>query len=222
MLNKDKIISFLTGYLSDNPSDMASFLSCFIPILVCLFYLKSTRNSFPELLYYSIAVFSFGIVNFVYAANSRNNHKIQLAFCLVESLILVIFYTRMVVNLNFKKLSYLLLIVIFTAIFYNVLNDVYVNNYSVSIQALAFIIISLFSFYYILSKPSLSNLLDSVFFWVNTGVIIYFSGAFFVFLFIRLLLIDNEKTLGDFFIIYNMLLVVFRLLISLAISKSKN
>ena len=206
----------------DNPSDMAAFLSCFLPIILCSIYFKSCWNNYKILFYYSLTILIFELISAYYAAFSRNNHLIILTFFIFEVIYLVIFYVQLIENKLFKKTFIGLGTIAIFAILTNIFNGTsLVSDYSISIQSFCFISISLISYYYILSNSGSIQLGSSVLFWITTGSFVYFSGIFFVYMFITTLLSEKSNGIGDLFIIANILMLIFRIFIAIAISKTK-
>ena len=177
--------SYFLGYLLENPFDLIGFISCFIPIISVAINYKSLKNHSRELIYYSILIFLHTIIASFYAAFSKNNHSIYLIFYLFESIFLIIYYTKEFKKESLSKFFIAVLIFICGAIIFNLFTNNLINNYSITIQSIGFIIISLISFYLILSRVIIGSLTHSMLFWINTGVLIYFSGIFFVFLFLN-------------------------------------
>ncbi len=222
MNTEGKLEKYFLGYLVENPTDMAAFLSCFLPIIFCAFYFKSCWSNYRILFFYSLLILIFDLISGYFAAFSRNNHLIILTFFVFEAVFLVIFYIQLIENKLYNKIFIMLGLIVIAAITINIFNGTsLVSDYSISIQSLCFISISLVSYYYILSNSVSIILGRSVLFWVTTGSFVYFSGIFFVYMFITTLLSEKSKNMGDLFIIANILVVIFRIFLAIAISKTK-
>lgn len=218
----DKLQNYYFGYLVDNPTDMIAFLSCFIPFIFSIFYFKPCWKNFKILFYYSITILIFDLISSFYAALSKNNHHINLTFFIFEAFFLMKFYFELINNNLFRKIIILLGLIVITTILINIFNETnLVNDYSLSIQSICFITIGLISYYWILSNSNRIILKRSVLFWITTGLFIYSSGVFFVYIFISTLLNDKNKNIGDLFIIANILIAVYRIFLAIAISQTK-
>lgn len=219
----DKIRNYYLSYLVDNPTDMAAFLSCFVPITFCLIYFRPCWNNYRILFYYSLIILFFDLLSSFFAAFSKNNHIIILTFFIFEAIFLVKFYLEIINHKKIHKIFQILAAVTILAVLINIFDGTQlVNDYSISIQSICFITISMISYYWILSSSLTLILSKSVLFWVTTGVFIYFSGIFFVYMFISTLLSDQSKNMSDLFIIANILIVIYRIFLAIGISQTKH
>ena len=211
---------YIFGYLIQNPFDLAAALSCIFPIFSTVLYFKTIWQYQKILVIYVLLIFILEIIGGYYAAHSWNNHIFYLIFFFLESICLYIYFRKSIHNRLINSLHLFILIAVLLALFYNALNTKnQINDYSGSIQSLGFITISIISYYYILVKSNIKDLSDSAFFWINTGCFIYFSGMLFVFLYITKILAPSEKVLDDYYDIYGIILIIFRIFLSFGIFK---
>ncbi|MES2794446.1 MAG: hypothetical protein V4683_00700 [Bacteroidota bacterium] len=223
MLEPKILKEYFFGFLVDRPYLLFEFLAGFIPIIVCLCYSKTTWQNSKILYIYSAFIFLLEIIGGVFSANSKLNHFIYLWFYFIESILLVYYYKKEILSDFFHKLLVMSLILVLVAVSYNLFFGIgLMDNYSGSIQSLAFISISIMCFYYILSKLAIKNLLKSTLFWVNTGNLVYFSGRFFICLYI-LEIMNNKKyiDLEGYWYIVSGLLIFHRIFLAIGISNSK-
>lgn len=220
----EKLEYYFFTYLSNHPFELIEFISGFIPIFALLLFLKKINKYSLILIYYSLLIAVFEISANLFSSFSLNNHKIYLIFYTLETLLLILFYMQNIKENKFKNLFIVILIIIEMAIFANlVLKNNQLDNFSGAIQSIGFIAIALISFYYILAKQEIKNLFYSSFFWINTGNIIYFSGRFFVFLFIEDVENINFSTgLEIYWYIVSILLLIHRIFLAIGISQLKH
>ena len=57
------------------------------------------------------------------------------------------------------------------------------DNFSASVEAILLSVYALVSFLFIMRKLLFENILSEPFFWINSGVLFYFSGSLLVFAF---------------------------------------
>lgn len=214
-----KLEYYFLDYLPfKNQFALIELVSGVIPILFCIKYLNFSNKKYLPIYIYSITIFFFEIANNCYSAYSKNNHDIYLIFYLVETALLFWFFSKEIENSKYTKL----LIVFFILVSIFLINNIYstfnlMDDFSSSFQAIVFILITLINYYIILSKLITVYLYKSVLFWINTGVFIYFSGKFFVSLF--LFEINSKNDLPNYWNIVSVLLVLNRILIAIGISK---
>lgn len=223
MNTNNKIQDYFFGYLVENPTDMLAFLSCFLPIIFCFLYFKSCWGNYRLLFYYALTILFFDLLSSYFAAYSKNNHIINLTFLICETFFLIKFFHDSI-NKNWFK-YFFIVVGLFTSlvVLLNIFDGTHlVNNYSISIQSICFISISLISYYWILSNSVNIRLGKSVLFWITSGTFIYFSGVFFVYMFISVLLNNQNKSIGDLFIIANIFIVIYRIFLAIGISQTKH
>lgn len=220
--NEMDILTKYFNYLLDHPINLISTISIAIPLYFVFTNFKLIWKINNILVLYVFFILLLELISGYYSAHSINNHFLYLLFYFLESICLYIYFRNSIQNKSINKINLFILLIVLVAILYNTLNSSnQINDYSISIQSLGFIGISIISFYYILAKSNIKVLTNSAFFWINTGSIIYFSGMLFVFLFITKILSENEKELDKYFIIYGVLIIVFRIFLAIGIYKSK-
>ena len=190
--------------------------------ITAIYFVKRLQNHFKAIFFYSIFSFLFEIIANYYAANRWNNHLIFIIFFLIETFLISYFYFKYFKKMSEKRIIVFISIIIFAFMLLNLLNSKNeLDDIASSVQSIGFIAFSLLCYYNILSNQEIKNLLEASIFWINTAIIIYFSGKFFVFLFITKVLDQDDTSLGDFWYIITYLLFIFRLILTYAITKIK-
>jgi len=124
-------------------------------------------------------------INEIHVESNINNYYIFHLFSVFEFSLISLFYYRFF-NRYFKAPIIIVFIFVFFAIAYidyriNGFNSV--DDFSISVEAIILTFYSLFLFYYILKNLLFENLLAAPVFWINAGIIIYFSGNLILFVF---------------------------------------
>lgn len=224
MLETRIIEKYFTEFLINNPFAFVEFFSGYIPIIFCIIYFKSTWANYKVLVFYSIAILLLEVVGGLFSAIRKPNHIVYLIFYFFETAFLVYFYYNSFSSKKYKLIVITTLTIIILALFYNIFYGIgLMDNYSGSIQSIGFITISLICFYLILSNTNNLILSKSTLFLVNTGNIIYFSGRFFICLFILDIVLENNTTeLDSFWYIVSVLLLIQRIFLAIGVSQTKN
>ena len=129
-------------------------------------------------------------------------------------------------SIKLKQLIKIIGIVGFFLIIFITLNRIekinIIDTLSSSIGIIILILFVLINFYEILNTDEHKDLLTYPVFWVSSGILIYFSGFFFVNLFSDILLF-HKINLGDFWYhsIYYILLIIFRIFLAIGLWFSK-
>ncbi|MES2794443.1 MAG: hypothetical protein V4683_00685 [Bacteroidota bacterium] len=222
MLNIERLENYFSNYLISHPCDLLAYLSGFIPIIACAIHFKATLNTSKILIYYALLILILETMGGIYAANSMNNHLIYLIFYFLETLFLYIFFKNSIKSQSIQKIILSIISIMLIGILYNILkSDTQLNDTSLTLQSLGIIIITIINFYYLLFESKIKTLSKSTFFWINTGSIIYFSGCFFVFLFLTKILDGTDTRISYIYDIVSVLLFVFRIFLAIGISQTK-
>lgn len=75
------------------------------------------------------------------------------------------------------------------------------NSNSLSVESLLLVVFSVLYFYQMLQKPELTPIEKQAFFWINSGVLVYFAGNIFIFVFMRVI-IEFNLDRSDYYTTY--------------------
>ncbi len=157
-------------------------ISSFIVGLLCIKFIKGYLVPLFLLVFISFVTDS---INYVYVSENINNYYIFHLFTIIEFILISLFYL-----LFFRRYlhpAYLLvpipvfLIIAFVDYKINGFNTM--DNFSASVEAILLSVYALVSFLFIMRKLLFENILSEPFFWINSGVLFYFSGSLLVFAF---------------------------------------
>lgn len=156
----------------------------FIAILIRWRPLQS-QSSTQIFLSYIILNLVAWFPSFLLAYNNISNIIVFNIFSVLEFLLITSFFNEIFDSRN-KKIYYLVILILTTAIAISVFtlgrNNNYLNYLNFSICIL-FIILSLFYFIKLLRDQKVDNILDYPIFWLNAGILLYFSCSVFIFIF---------------------------------------
>jgi len=192
-----------------------SVFATFLTLIVALLKHKTLTKEMRVLFLYvciaaGIEIFSLILTNL----NIQHLYLFNL-FTIAECTILSLFYQKI---FSLKKYSTLILFLL--ACFYGLFIYDYFflhgghNMNVLSIMAESFILIgfSLFYFYSLAKKMEYVNVLSNPLFWVNSSILIYFSGSLFLFIFSNYILKEPDSRLWTIHailnIVYNTLLII--------------
>jgi hypothetical protein len=198
---------------------IVSVSSTFIPLL-CFFRIRRLSFELYLLLIYLIAsvivdLISIYLVKYLHQSNYYLFH----AFVLFEAALLTALYVR---KLGFKYWIWLILVV--EVLFRISLFWVACPNGEIFVSLLinlSFVFFSLACFKIVLDHETKGEIMSSYFFWVNSGVLIYFGSTFLLAIFertIRATDIAIEMELWSIQLVSN---VIFHALLAIGIWKSR-
>lgn len=179
----------------------------------------------PELRVITFLCWSALLVNTVstFLANQHINNLFLIHLdTIVETLILLKFYSlvlKEVVPKRFFEVGGVAFTLIALGIAYTVQPFDRFNSYARTIEALGIIMLALLFFHRILMEMKILNLEKDPLFWVNTGLLLYFSGGSLLFSLSNMMLrLDAVKTIY-LWGVHGMFYLVLYLLISVAFWK---
>ncbi|MBA3683208.1 MAG: hypothetical protein H0W73_18890 [Bacteroidetes bacterium] len=97
------------------------------------------------------------------------------------------------------------------------------DNFSTSLESIIFIFYSISFFYYALKNLIFENLLSTPLFWLNTAILIYFSGNLILFVFSNYMAQTDPVKYGILWaVIHTFFNVLYNVLLSVGFWKAKN
>ncbi len=202
-----------------------SAISSFIPFAIASINFRKLERYFNCLFFLLFINVVMELINFIISKFGGSNQYIYYYFTAVEFTLISLFY-----SLFFKSYFHPLLINLLIPLFiltvyidYKVygINSTY--NFSASIEAIVFIIYSMSFFYYVLKNLVFDNLLTTPVFWVNTGILFYFSGNFILFMFSNYLIKNQpEKCAVLWMVIHTFFNLLYNILLSIGFWKTRN
>ncbi|HLF35204.1 MAG TPA: hypothetical protein VI583_13260 [Cyclobacteriaceae bacterium] len=188
--------------------------SVLLPVLLSLLNYKS-KPGYLKIL--GLLVLTSGLsdllsINFVRFNNEINNIYIIVQFFILGSIFYLCFH-----HVRIKRL---LLLSIFLYLIFSVINIFFIEGFTNrntnlrTVSGITFIIISVYYFNYLLQNQPVDNIVRYPMFWINSAVLIYFSGN--IFLYAANNIMSFEKIYLFYYLIHNMLNVIKNLLFSAA------
>ena len=193
------------------------------PLIAGLLRIKSIKGYLVPLFLYVSVSFVTEIINFVLTKSNINNMIVFHFFTIIEFILISIFYL-----LFFKKYLkpvYLLIpipVFVILAFFdYKINSFNTMDDFTASIGAILLSLYALFSFFFMMRKLIFENILTEPFFWINSGVLFYFSGNLLVFAFYNYICTYQRSYSEAVWAIPQFLTIFFNILISIGFWKAK-
>lgn len=201
-----------------------SAYSVIVPIILCVIWRKALSKEMLVIFVLLFVSLTIDVACIILGHLKINNMFLMTVFTVIEFISLIFFY-----KLFFDKISKSIIHYIIGACFlvYIILDEIVFNDVtlfdsvSVSIESVIIILYSLISFYFIIKNIMYEDLLAEPFFWINTALLIYFSGNLFLFSFSKYLQNHHAKDFLNFYVIHSVLHIIYYSLISLGFWKAK-
>lgn len=203
-----------------------SSLIILLPIMSAMIYRKELSKSLRIISFYVFGTFfleSLCWAIILLPLENHQNHWVINIFNVFEFVCLSYYFFSTVKSIRIKQfvkvISILSLLLIFTLTILNIENFNRYDNLTHSIVYITLMLFVLLNFYEILYSEETLILSNYPYFWIASGVLIYFSGAFFINLFGDVILFNVR--LNDFWIIYYVLIIIFRIFLAIGLWFSK-
>lgn len=201
-----------------------SAAASFLPLLILFFRVKYIKELFPELLFLVLVSSGIDLINKVNLDYGLNNFFIFRMYTVIEFVALSFFFFKFFkkyvnslvfygVNICFCSIAYL------DARMHGVVS---IDSLPISVESIVLVVCSLLLYYYVLKNLLFDNLLQTSVFWINTAVLIYFSGNLFLFVFSDYLMIENKVAYNFLWsVVHSLFNVLYNVILSIGFWKTK-
>ncbi len=204
------------------------FISAIIsvmPLVVAVFKLKYIRGVLlPIFLLTLSSLLTEGITKYLITPG-QNNLELYHIYTIIEFILISLFYILFFRKYFNSILISLLIPVFFLAAYidYKLNGLKSMDNFSTSLESIIFIFYSISFFYYALKNLIFENLLSTPLFWLNTAILIYFSGNLILFVFSNYMAQTDPVKYGILWaVIHTFFNVLYNVLLSVGFWKAKN
>jgi len=191
-----------------------TYISYILTIIVFLLFVNNNRNTRAIII---IAYTSYSFINDVIIEKKlltgivTDSSLLMSIFTIVEFLFLFIYLSLILVHKRIKIFLYACSLFFFVVAFLNIYENLIQNSPSldtipIAVSSIILIIGSLVYFFETIQTPEVSFIYSKPSFWVVVGIMIYFSGTFFLFLQYENLSDTDKKT----FWIINMFCLILK------------
>jgi hypothetical protein len=192
----------------------ASLVISILPVIIGFICFRRFQTYLIPLFLLANVSFILDVVNTIFSEFSENNMPLFHFSSVLEFSLLSFFYYlfyKKYIKRNFMFYSIIGFSII-AFIDYRVNGIKSIDSFSESFESFVFIIYSLFSFLYIMRNMVFENLLAAPFFWVNSAILIYFSGDLLLFVFC------NHLERIDYYMMWTIINSVFNIAYSILTS----
>ncbi len=164
------------------------------------------------------------LVSFIYKTLvNPNNVWIFNFYQILETTIIIIFYS-MLTQVKLKKRLLYLFIILFTIVsVYQISNigSARLNDLSFSIESIIVVLLTILNFHSILKKQVYTNILNAPIFWINSGFLIFYFGNLFLHIFSKYLQAHAINAFFELWVFHSIFNIILYILISIGFWKTK-
>lgn len=210
----------LKGYSTGQIIIFFTFLGTLIPVCIGLLHYRKLKPSAKNIVWLAFVSFVFDIVGRVLWWNKIPNLFVGNMYAIIEFAIISFIY-----KFEFKSFIpkyWLETVVGVTVCFflYNLLwgqGFFFNNTLSKTIESVLLILFSLLYFHKTIKELKITRLEATPMFWFNSGVLLYFSGSLFIFIFSNYLLTYSKELGIQIWAIHAFFMMLFYFTISIAL-----
>lgn len=163
----------------------AAAFSSVIPFLVGLFYAPKENKPLKLFLIFTCVALIFDFISFITARNGINNLLLFYIYTLIEYVFIVYFLSQIIKNKVIIKLIIISTPLLCLYIIYYAFLIDGMLVFTPSVKSFEGLLISLFGGFYFLESYIKEDYIDMKYFWINLGILVYFMGSMFTFLFLK-------------------------------------
>ena len=201
-------------------TEYLSITATILTLIVALLKNKTLKFSMRVLFLYVITSAIIEVLIVSFAKMSIPNLQLIKLFTIVEFTFLGLFYLKFFRSKIHLWLIYVTLFCFYGLSLYHVLSVDQGSNIFISLSAiegLALISLSVICFYELIKKIEYTSIFENPIFWVNSSILIYFSGNLFLFIFSNYILHEPDNRV---WILHNILNIFFNTLLIVAFWKT--
>lgn len=199
---------------------LCEFIISLIPIIIGIYRFNHLDKITFGILLFALIYLGFNIPILILWWYKTSNLYLINVYTIFE--FLIISYIFILAFKNFTP-KYLLEIIIILFTSFSVIKlfwieeSAFFDSYQKIIECLIFIILSLLYFYKISKELIITHLNRDSMFWFSVGVLLYFSGGLFIFIFSNYLLNYSKELRLNIWGIHAFFLILFHLIISISL-----
>ncbi|HET6991513.1 MAG TPA: hypothetical protein VFJ43_09330 [Bacteroidia bacterium] len=204
---------------------LANISACFVVIPLCIGFARRSYFKIGEKVLLLLMVIStlVEITSFFIRDRHANNLYVYDIYTVFEFVLLSVFFINVIEERRLIFSIKILIAFFFGIAALNFFLNGYtsMDNFSTATESILFILYSTAFFYLLLRNPVSVNVLATPLFWLNTAILIYFSGSLFLFIFSNYLELHSPKIYFELWGIHSILNILFYSLISIGFWKTK-
>lgn len=182
----------------------SSALIVLLPLCCCLINIKTLNATIRVLFIYICFSVLADLLGFIFMHNKVQTHLLYNTFTVIEcSLLVLIYYLNFEDNRtrNLMKIFYTLFVLLAITILF--IGGKYNRQENVlsSYEAVFLVFLSVAYFYKLMLELNIPKLREFYFTWINTGILIYFSTGFILFLFKEYI---EQRGIKTYYLLYSL------------------
>ena len=194
-----------------------------LPFVVGLICIKHIKEYLIPLFLIVVVSLITDVINYILINSHINNLYVFHIFTFIEFTLICFFY-KIFFSKYFNSVYLLLFIpgfLIVALIDYKINGLRSMDNFSSSVESILLSLFALFSFFFVMQKMIFENILSTPFFWINSGILLYFSGNLLYFTFSNYLHTTESSNHLAVWMISSFLNIFYNILISIGFWKAK-
>ena len=197
-----------------------SAVAILLPIMVSFFHYKHIVKELKTVSIFLCFVAVFEIICIILANYSINNLPFLHLYTIFEFSFLGLVFYQVFAHPSFKK-AIIVTIIAFAA--FAIINAFFIqtiyefNTIAHAVESFLLILLALLFFFKVFHESAVMHLGKYPMFWINSGILIYFSGSFFLFIFSNYILMQSHDMLHAYRGIHSLLNILLNLFFAMGL-----
>lgn len=197
-----------------------SAATIFLPITISVVKFKILENELKTLSIFLYIAAVFEIIFITLANYSINNLPFFHLWTIIEFFLLGLIFYRVFTH-HLSKKAIIVTIIAFVA--FAVINALFIqtiyefNTIARAVESFLLILLALLFFYKVFQESTVMRLEKYPMFWINSGILVYFCGSFFLFIFSNYILEQSRNELYAYWGIHSALNIVLNLFFAMGL-----
>jgi len=200
----------------------ASLFSTLLSVVIGVIKVRSLHAEGRALFYFACASGLSELVIFFLRQMNMKNWYVARMYNVAEFTLISLFYIQVFAGSKIafwqKILIFVFLAVAAVDLYINGINSM--DDLSLTIESIILMVYAILAFFRLIQNPVYENILATPLFWFNTGILTYFSGNLFLFIFSNYIQSHFAKVSPALWGIHSMLNITFYILISVGFWKT--
>jgi hypothetical protein len=202
-----------------------SSLAVLMPFSLALRQFNVLSEPLRIIFYYILIALMFEILGWITVLLHQQNHWVTNIFNILEFIFISFYFLKIFkIKKIYKVLNFLILLVAISIILLTLIDYRNINHYNsiaFVISCFALMMLVLYHFYILLYSLEVPRLTTNPYFWISSGVLLYFSGSFFINLFSEFILFNEVHSINQLWHIQHIILFIFRIFLAIGLWFSK-
>jgi hypothetical protein len=206
--------------------EILASLAVIFPIIIGSITVKKDSDIPYKIVFLYCSIYLiFEIIGWYFVLHHWHNHFLHNTLAYVDIIVLGTYFYLILTSIRSKQIVISLSVIALLLTAWSHLGTGRdfnrIDSFALSVGNFSLIAMSLLFFYQLLNNLDVKNILTYSHFWIVVGLLLYFSGVFFSFIFVEYIAFSQDKNIIQYFQISAYLLFIQRIFLAIGLWFSK-